>query len=93
MSNQRNGDQREACLTLLPPTPVILKTCLRCCSGRKNRAEAHQLPDQTGTVHIVGEHLLATLDEMFSPGQEGWTRGVKPMVYWLMYLSIARGNL
>lgn len=31
MSNQRNGDQREACLTLLPPTPVILKTCLRCC--------------------------------------------------------------
>lgn len=31
MSNQRNGDQREACLTLLPPTPAILKTCLRCC--------------------------------------------------------------
>lgn len=31
MSNQRNGDQREACLTPLPPTPVILKTCLRCC--------------------------------------------------------------
>ena len=43
--------------------------------------------------NIVGEHLLATLDEMFSPGQECWTRGVKPMVYWLMYLSIARRNL
>ena len=28
MSNQRNV---KPCLTLLPPTPVILKTCLRCC--------------------------------------------------------------
>ncbi len=93
MSNQRNGDQREARLTLLPPTPAILKTCLRCCQGRKNRAEAHQFPDQTGTVQHVGEHLLATLDEMFSPGQEVRTRGVKPMASWLMYLSIARQNL
>ena len=31
MSNQRNGDQREALFNALPPTPVILKTCLRCC--------------------------------------------------------------
>ncbi len=51
MSNQRNGDQREALFNAIAAyasnienLPALLPAV------EKNRAEAHQLPDQTGTV-------------------------------------------
>ncbi|SPW58554.1 flavohemoprotein [Escherichia coli] len=59
------------CLTLLPPTPVILKTLPALLPAVEKIAQKHTSfqikPEQ---YNIVGEHLLATLDEMFSPGQE-----------------------
>ncbi len=93
MSNQRMAINVKHCLTLLPPTPVILKPACAAASGRKNRAEAHQLPDKPEQYNIVGEHLLATLDEMSARGRKCWTRGVKPMVYWLMIYQSRGGNL
>ncbi len=51
MSNQRNGDQREALFNAIAAyASNIENPACAAASGRKNRAEAHQLPDQTGTV-------------------------------------------
>lgn len=70
MSNQRNGDQREALFNAIAAyasnnidnPPALLPA--------ENRPETHQLPDQTGAVQHRWQPSLATLDEMFSPGQE-----------------------
>lgn len=51
MSNQRNGDQREALFNAIAAyASNIENSACAAASGRKNRAEAHQFPDQTGTV-------------------------------------------
>ena len=75
MSNQRNGDQREAlfnrhCRNL---RQLNIETCRHCCPAvGKNRPVKHTSfqikPEQ---YNIVGDNLLATLDEMFSPGGAG----------------------
>ena len=71
MSNQRNGDQREALFNAiaayasnLENLPALLPAV------EKNRPEAHQLPDPARAVQYCRHPTLATLDEMFSPGQE-----------------------
>lgn len=91
MSNQRNGDQREALFNAIAAYASNIENLPALLPAVEKIAQKHTSfqikPEQ---YNIVGEHLLATLDEMFSPGQKCWTRGVKPMAYWLMYLSIAR---
>lgn len=91
MSNQRNGDQREALFNAIAAYASNIENLPALLPAVEKIAQKHTSfqikPEQ---YNIVGEHLLATLDEMFSQGRKCWTRGVKPMVYWLMYLSIAR---
>ncbi len=45
MSNQRNGDQREALFNAIALRQQYRKFTGVAAGGRKNRAEAHQLPD------------------------------------------------
>lgn len=91
MSNQRNGDQREALFNAIAAYASNIENLPALLPAVEKIAQKHTSfqikPEQ---YNIVGEHLLATLDEMFSPGQEVLDAWVKPMVYWLMYLSIAR---
>lgn len=91
MSNQRNGDQREALFNAIAAYASNIENLPALLPAVEKIAQKHTSfqikPEQ---YNIVGEHLLATLDEMFSPGRKCWTRGVKPMASWLMYLSIAR---
>lgn len=71
MSNQRNGHQREALFNALcayasniENLPALLPVIEKI--AQKHTSFAIQ-PDQ---YQVVGTHLLATLDEMLSPGQE-----------------------
>ncbi|MGM3175891.1 NO-inducible flavohemoprotein [Dickeya lacustris] len=76
MSNQRNGDQREALFnaicayaTHIEDLPALLPAVERIA---QKHASFNIQPEQ---YQIVGTHLLATLDEMFNPGQpvlEAW---------------------
>ncbi|SLM62101.1 NO-inducible flavohemoprotein [Dickeya sp. DW 0440] len=70
MSNQRNGDQREALFnaicayaTHIEDLPALLPAVERIA---QKHASFNIQPEQ---YQIVGTHLLATLDEMFNPGQ------------------------
>lgn len=50
MSNQRNGDQREALFNAIAAYASNIENLPALLPAVENRAEAHQLPDQTGTV-------------------------------------------
>nr|WP_071603975.1 NO-inducible flavohemoprotein [Dickeya sp. NCPPB 3274] len=70
MSNQRNGDQREALFnaicayaTHIENLPALLPAVERIA---QKHASFNIQPEQ---YQIVGTHLLATLEEMFQPGQ------------------------
>lgn len=89
MSNQRNGDQREALFAIaayasnLENLPALLPAV-------EKIAQKHQLPDSTEQYNIVGTHLLATLDEMFSPGREVLDAGARPTGCWPASLLIVK---
>ncbi|WP_347291666.1 NO-inducible flavohemoprotein [Kluyvera georgiana] len=71
MSNQRNGDQREALFNAIAAYASNIENLPALLPAVEKIAQKHTSfqikPEQ---YSIVGEHLLATLDEMFSPGQE-----------------------
>ncbi|XMR37495.1 globin domain-containing protein [Escherichia coli] len=71
MSNQRNGDQREALFNAIAAYASNIENLAALLPAVEKIAQKHTSfqikPEQ---YDIVGGHLLATLDEMFSPGQE-----------------------
>ncbi|KNC88962.1 NO-inducible flavohemoprotein [Trabulsiella odontotermitis] len=71
MSNQRNGDQREALFNAIAAYASNLENLPALLPAVEKIAQKHTSfqikPEQ---YNIVGGHLLATLDEMFSPGQD-----------------------
>jgi nitric oxide dioxygenase len=71
MSNQRNGDQREALFNAIAAYASNIDNLPALLPAVEKIAQKHTSfqikPEQ---YNIVGGHLLATLDEMFSPGQE-----------------------
>jgi nitric oxide dioxygenase len=71
MSNQRNGDQREALFNAICAYATNIENLAALLPAVEKIAQKHTSfqikPEQ---YDIVGGHLIATLDEMFSPGEE-----------------------
>ncbi len=71
MSNQRNGDQREALFNAIAAYASNIENLPALLPAVEKIAQKHTSfqikPEQ---YNIVGSHLLATTDEMFSPGRE-----------------------
>lgn len=71
MSNQRNGDQRKALFNAICAYATNIENLAVLLPAVEKIAQKHTSfqikPEQ---YDIVGGHLLATLDEIFSPGQE-----------------------
>ncbi len=91
MSNQRNGNQREALFNAIAAyasnienlpalLPAVEKIAQKHTSFQSNRNST------TSSVNTCWQRWT----KCSARGRKCWTRGVKPMVYWLMYLSIAR---
>ncbi|MEH2922345.1 NO-inducible flavohemoprotein [Samsonia erythrinae] len=71
MSNQRNGDQREALFNAICAYATNIENLSALLPAVERIAQKHaSFNIQADQYQIVGQHLLATLDEMFSPGQE-----------------------
>lgn len=71
MSNQRNGDQREALFNAIAAYASNIDNLAALLPAVEKIAQKHtSFQIQPEQYNIVGTHLLATLDEMFSPGQE-----------------------
>ncbi|MUL18566.1 NO-inducible flavohemoprotein [Aliivibrio fischeri] len=71
MSNQRNGDQREALFNAICAYAGNIENLEVLLPAVEKIAHKHTSFMITAEQYnIVGGHLLATLDEMFSPGQE-----------------------
>ncbi len=91
MSNQRNGDQREALFNAIAAYASNIDNLPALLPAVEKIAQKHTSfqikPEQ---YNIVGSHLLATLDEMFSPGQEVLDAGVKPTACWRTSLSAVK---
>ena len=90
MSNQRNGDQREALFNAIAAYASNIENLPALLPAVEKIAQKHTSfqikPEQ---YNIVGGHLLATLDEMFSPG-EGTGRGAKLTACWQTSLSTVK---
>lgn len=91
MSNQRNGDQREALFNAIAAyasnienLPALLPAVEK--SRRSTPASRSNRNSTTSSVNTCWQRWT----KCSARGRKCWTRGVKPMVYWLMYLSIAR---
>ncbi|AFJ46124.1 NO-inducible flavohemoprotein [Shimwellia blattae] len=71
MSNQRNGDQREALFNAIAAYAGNIDNLPALLPAVEKIAQKHTSfqikPEQ---YQIVGKHLLATLDELYHPGQE-----------------------
>ncbi|AUV00136.1 NO-inducible flavohemoprotein [Phytobacter ursingii] len=71
MSNQRNGDQREALFNAIAAYASNLDNLAALLPAVEKIAQKHtSFQIQPAQYNIVGHHLLATLDEMFSPGKD-----------------------
>jgi len=71
MNNQRNGDQREALFAAICAYAANIDNLAALLPAVQRIAEKHaSFNVQPAQYAVVGEHLLATLDEMFSPGEE-----------------------
>ncbi|MGP3592101.1 NO-inducible flavohemoprotein [Vagococcus sp. WN89Y] len=71
MSNQRNGDQREALFNAIAAYASNIDNLAALLPAVEKIAQKHtSFQIQPAQYDIVGTHLLATLDELFSPGQE-----------------------
>ncbi len=91
MSNQRNGDQREALFNAIAAYASNIDNLPALLPAVEKIAQKHTSfqikPEQ---YNIVGSHLLATLDEMFSPGGKCSMPGVKPTACWRTSLSAVK---
>lgn len=93
MSNQRNGDQRQALFDAICAYAANIENLAALLPAVERIAQKHtSFNIQPEQYNIVGGHLLATLDEMFSPGQEVWTHGAKPTACWPTYLSSVKSR-
>ncbi len=71
MSNQRNGDQRQALFDAICAYAANIENLAALLPAVERIAQKHtSFTIQPEQYDIVGGHLIATLDEMFSPGQE-----------------------
>ncbi len=70
MSNQRNGDQREALFNAIAAYASNIDNLPALLPVEKIAQKHTSFQIKPEQYNIVGSHLLATLDEMFSPGQE-----------------------
>ncbi|MCW8331823.1 NO-inducible flavohemoprotein [Photobacterium sp. SDRW27] len=71
MSNQRNGDQREALFNAICGYANNIDNLAALLPAVEKIAHKHTSFMITAEQYaIVGDHLLATIDELFSPGQE-----------------------
>ena len=71
MSNQRNGDQREALFNAIAAYASNIENLAALLPAVEKIAQKHtSFQIQPAQYAIVGEHLLATIDEMLSPGEE-----------------------
>lgn len=71
MSHQHNGDQRQALFDAICAYAGNLENLPALLPAVERIAQKHvSLNIRPEQYQIVGHHLLATLDEMFSPGQE-----------------------
>lgn len=71
MSNQRNGDQREALFNAICAYAANIDNLAALLPAVERIAQKHaSFTIQPAQYDIVGAHLLATLQEMFNPGQE-----------------------
>jgi len=71
MSNQRNGDQRQALFDAICAYAANIENLAALLPAVERIAQKHtSFTIQPAQYDIVGAHLIATLDEMFSPGQE-----------------------
>ncbi|CAM2992919.1 NO-inducible flavohemoprotein [Vibrio mytili] len=71
MSNQRNGDQREALFNAICAYAANIENLPALLGAVEKIAHKHTSFLITSEQYqIVGQHLLATIDELFNPGQE-----------------------
>ncbi|HEN3613194.1 TPA: NO-inducible flavohemoprotein [Yersinia enterocolitica] len=71
MSNQFNGDQREALFNAICTYAANLENLAALLPAVERIAQKHtSLNIKPEHYSVVGHHLISTLDEMFSPGQE-----------------------
>ncbi|WP_380183626.1 NO-inducible flavohemoprotein [Kalamiella sp. sgz302252] len=71
MSNQRNGNQREALFNAICAYAGNIENLPAILPAVEKIAQKHtSFAVQPEHYQVVGEHLLATLDEMLHPGQE-----------------------
>lgn len=71
MSHQRNGDQREALFNAICTYAANIDNLSALLPAVERIAQTHaSVSIQPAQYGIVGEHPLATLDELFSPGEE-----------------------
>ncbi|MCX0501346.1 NO-inducible flavohemoprotein [Erwinia billingiae] len=71
MSNQRNGNQREALFNAICAYASNIENLAALLPAVEKIAQKHtSFAIQPAQYQIVGQHLLATLDEMLSPGDE-----------------------
>ncbi|ANI31202.1 dihydropteridine reductase [Yersinia entomophaga] len=71
MSNQFSGDQREALFNAICAYAANIENLSAMLPAVERIAQKHtSLNIQPSDYQIVGKHLIATLDELFSPGQE-----------------------
>lgn len=93
MSNQRNGDQREALFNAIAAYASNLDNLAALLPAVEKIAQKHtSFQIRPAQYDIVGHHLLATLDEMFSPAVKSSMHGVKLMGYWLASLFSEKRN-
>ncbi|HCU15599.1 flavohemoprotein [Hafnia paralvei ATCC 29927] len=71
MSNQRNGDQREALFNAICAYATNIENLAALLPAVERIAQKHaSFNIQPEQYQIVGHHLLKTLEEMFNPGDE-----------------------
>ncbi|MFS2222037.1 NO-inducible flavohemoprotein [Pantoea sp. B65] len=71
MNNQRNGDQREALFNAICAYATNIENLAAILPAVERIAQKHaSLNIQPEQYQIVGKHLLATIDERLSPGNE-----------------------
>ncbi|MCW6601052.1 NO-inducible flavohemoprotein [Yersinia ruckeri] len=71
MSNQFSGDQREALFNAICAYAANIENLAALLPAVERIAQKHtSLNIQPEDYQTVGKHLIATLDELFSPGQE-----------------------
>lgn len=91
LTHQSSGAQREALFNAICAYAVNIENLAVLLPAVERIAQKHaSFSIQPEQYAIVGHHLLATIDEMLSPGQEVLDAQAKPIRCWRTSLSIAK---